>query len=67
MVFTRAQLDTLSREELVKELIKSSNIADQLKNLTDRFDDFDYKYEKLQSELQKNDQRMTILYYSIVL
>ena len=35
MVFTRAQLDTLSREELVKELIKRSNIADQLKNLTE--------------------------------
>ena len=67
MVFTRAQLDTLSREDLVKELIKFSNIVDQLKNLTDWFDDFVGKYEKLQSELQKNYQRMTILYYSIVL
>ena len=48
MVFTRAQLDALSREELVEELIKCSNIADQLKILTDRFDDFVGKYEKLQ-------------------
>ena len=38
--FPRAQLDTLSREELVEELIKCSNIADQLKILIDRFDDF---------------------------
>ena len=30
MVFTRAQLDTLSREEIVEELIKCSNIADKL-------------------------------------
>ena len=31
MVFKRAQLDTLSREELVEELIKCSNMADQIK------------------------------------
>ena len=51
MVFTRAQLDTLSKEELVDELMKCSNITDQLKVITDRFDDFVGKYEKLQSEL----------------
>ena len=48
MVFTRAQLDTLSREEFVEELIKWSNIADQMKTLTDWFDDFVSKYGKLQ-------------------
>ena len=32
MVFTRTQLDTLSREQLVEELIKCSNIADQINN-----------------------------------
>ena len=51
MVFTRTQLCTLSREELIEEQIKWSNIADQLKVLTDRFDDFASKYDKLQSEL----------------
>ena len=40
MVFRRAQLDTLSREELVEELIKCSNIADEIKTFIDRFDDF---------------------------
>ena len=51
MVFARAQLDTLSREELVEELIKCSNIADQIKTLKERLDEFIGKYEKLQSEL----------------
>ena len=51
MVFKRAQLDTLSREELVEELIKCSNIADQIKTPTERFNEFVGKYEKLQSEL----------------
>ena len=51
MVFTRAQLDTLSREELVEELIKCSNKADQLKIFTDWFDDFVGKHDNLQSEL----------------
>ena len=44
MVFTRAQLDTLSGEEVVEELIKCSNIADQLKIFTNWFDDFVDKY-----------------------
>ena len=51
MVFTKAQLHTISREELVEELIKYSNIAAQLKILTDQFDYFFGKYDKLQSKL----------------
>ena len=31
MVFTRAQLDTLSREELIEELIKCSNMLKLIK------------------------------------
>ena len=51
MVFTRAQLDTLSREELVEGLIKCSNIVGQIKTITEWFNEFVGKYEKLQSEL----------------
>ena len=36
MVFTRAQLDTPSRKELVEELIKRSNIPDQIQILTEQ-------------------------------
>ena len=35
MVFEREQLDTLSKEELVEELRKFSNIVDQIKTITD--------------------------------
>ena len=35
MVFEREQFDTLSREELVEELRKFSNIVDQIKTITD--------------------------------
>ena len=49
--FTRAQLDTLSREQLAEELIKCLNIADQLKILTHWFNDFVCKYDKWQTEL----------------
>ena len=38
MVLTKAELDSLSQEELVKKFLKFSNIADQLKNLTKQFD-----------------------------
>ena len=50
MVVIRAQLNTVSRKELVEELIKCSNIANQLKILTDQFNDFVGKYDKLQSD-----------------
>ena len=36
---------------LIKAISKCSNIADQLKILTDWFNDFVGKYDKLQSEL----------------
>ena len=51
MVLTRAQLDSLSKEELVEEFLKFSNITDQLQSLTKRFDDFIEKYDILHSEL----------------
>ena len=40
MVLTRAQLDSLSKEELAEEFLKFSNVTDQLQNLRKRFNDF---------------------------
>ena len=51
MVFTRSQIENLSREELIEELVKLSDITDRLKDLTDNFDNFSKKYEKLKSYL----------------
>ena len=40
MVLTRAHLDSVSREKLVAEFLKFSNITDELQSRTKRFDDF---------------------------
>ena len=40
MVLTRAQVDNLSREELIEVLFKFSDITDKLSGLNNRFDDF---------------------------
>ena len=45
MVFTRSQIENLSREEVTEKLIKLSGITDRLKELTDKFDNFSKKYE----------------------
>ena len=50
MVFTRSQIENLSREELIEELVKLSDITDRLKELTDKFDNFSKKYEELKSD-----------------
>ena len=47
MVLTRAQVDNLSREELIEELLKFSDITDKLNGLNNRFDDFIKKYDEL--------------------
>ena len=51
MVLTRPQVDNLLREELIKELLKFSDITDKLNGLNSRFEDFIKKYDKLHSEL----------------
>ena len=40
MVLTRAQVDSLSREELIEELLKFYDITDQLNGLNSWFEDF---------------------------
>ena len=51
MVFIRSQIENLSREELIEELVKLSDITDRLKDLTDKFGSFSKKYEELKSDL----------------
>ena len=66
MVFTRAELNALSREELAEELIKCSNMTNQLKILTDRFDYFSGKNDKLQSELVTSKKSSFLLLNRII-
>ena len=40
MVLTRAQVDDLSREELIEEFLMFSDITDQLNGLNSRFKNF---------------------------
>ena len=47
MVRTRSQLENLSKEELIDELISVKDISSKLSDLTSRFDDFLRRYEFL--------------------
>ena len=38
MVFTRSQIENLSRQELIEEPAKLSDITDRLKDLTEKLD-----------------------------
>ena len=51
MVQRRNQLENLSKEELIEELISVEDISSKLSDLTSRFDDFLRRYEILSSEL----------------
>ena len=46
-----AEVNNLSREELIEELLKFSDITDQPSGLNSRFEDFIKKHDKLNSEL----------------
>ena len=60
MVRTSSQLENLSKEELIDELISVEDISPKLSDLTSRFDDFLRRYEVLSSELtiSKNCNRL---------
>ena len=60
MVWTWSQLENLSKEELIDELISVEDISSKLSDLTNRFDDFLRRYEFLSSELtvSKNCNRL---------
>ena len=51
MVWTRPQMEQMSKEKLATELLKKSNIAEQIKSLNEKFDFFTSKYDKVISEL----------------
>ena len=51
MVLARAQVHNLSREELIEELLKFSDITDKLNGLNNRYEYFIQKYDELNSEL----------------
>ena len=51
MVLTRSQIENLTREELIEELLQISDISCQLTALNDRFDTFAAKHEELKSDL----------------
>ena len=66
MVFTRSQIEHLSREELIEELVTFSDITDRLKELTNKFDNFSKKYKELKSDLVVNRICNSLLYSSIL-
>ena len=60
MVRTRSQLEHLSKDELIDELMSIEDISSKLANLTTRLDDFSRRFEVLSSELgvSKNCNRL---------
>ena len=58
MVLTRSQYENISKEELIQELTKTNSsfvndINAKLTDLSDRFNEFTSKYDKVYSELQQ--------------
>ena len=52
VILTRKQLEKLSKEELIDELLPVNSIHEDLANLTSRFDEFLEKYVQVESELE---------------
>ena len=52
MVFTKSQTENMSRDELVEELPKLLDVSTKLSELTEKFNDFVSKHDKIYSELQ---------------
>ena len=51
MVRTRSQLENLSKEELIEELINVDDITSKISDLKNRIDDFLRRFEVVSSEL----------------
>ena len=65
MVLIRSQIENLTREELIEELLQLSDISTQLKALNDRFDTFTAKQE-LKSDLLITKDCNALLHQQIV-
>ena len=51
MVRTKSQLEHLSKDELIDELLSIEDISSKLANLTTRLDDFSGRFEILSTEI----------------
>ena len=51
MVRSRSQLENLSKEEMIEELITVDDITSKISDLTNRFDDFLRRFEVVSSDL----------------
>ena len=61
VVLTRKQLEKLTKEELIDELLTVNSIHEDLANLTSRFDEFLEKYAQVESELAVSKNCMKLL------
>ena len=61
VVQTRKQLEKLTKEELIDELLTVNSIHEDLANLTSRFDEFLKKYARVESELAVSKNCMKLL------
>ena len=52
MVFTKSELNDLSKEELIEELLSFDNLSEKINDLTKKMDDFATKFDRAFSELQ---------------
>ena len=66
MVLKRSQIENLTREELIEELLQTSDISCQLKVLNDIFDTFAAKHEELKSYLLITKNCNTLLHQRII-
>ena len=52
IILTSKQLEKLSKEELISELLTVNTIDEELANITSRFDEFLEKNAQVESELE---------------
>ena len=57
MVLTRNQIENLTEEEMIEELLQISDTSCELKALNDRFDTFAAKHEELKSDLKSDNNK----------
>ena len=66
MVRTRSQLENLSKEELIDDMISLEDISSKLSDFTSRFDNFLRRHEILSLELTVNNNCNRLLSERIV-